>query len=140
MQQLAVQLAAGRTGEHRRDGDRPVDTALAFDELVVITLPPVGENASFTVGRLPDCDIVIDHPSVSKRHARLGWDEAIRRCTVTDVGSRNGTLLNDRPLTEDGYVVSDDDVLTFGDESFWFLLTESLRDRLWGPMTAARRL
>lgn len=132
MQQLALQLAAGRTGEHRRSSGKPVDTALAFDELVVMTLPPVGERATFTVGRLPDCDVVVDHPSVSKRHAELSWDEAIRRCAVRDLGSRNGTLLNEGALDSGSFVVSDDDVLTFGDESFWFLLSETLRERL-GP-------
>ncbi|HLL53614.1 MAG TPA: FHA domain-containing protein, partial [Myxococcaceae bacterium] len=34
-----------------------------FEELVVATLPPMGGVMDLTVGRLPDCDLVIEDPS-----------------------------------------------------------------------------
>ena len=139
MQQVAMRLAAGRTGEHRM-APVPIETALAFDELVILTLPPIGERAVFTVGRLPDMDIVVDHPSVSKRHAELSWDEGIRRCSVKDLGSRNGTMLNDAFLEARDYVVSDNDTLSFGDERFWFLISATLHDRLRSPDHRGRKL
>jgi hypothetical protein len=48
---------------------------------------------STTVGRGPTSDVLVDHPAVSVRHARLscrsaGW-------AVVDDGSRNGTYVND---------------------------------------------
>src|SRR5688572_14291769 len=53
-----------------------------FEELEVSTLPPMSEESELSVGRLPDCDLVIDHKSVSKRHAALRWDSKTRKCTV----------------------------------------------------------
>jgi two-component system cell cycle response regulator len=49
------------------------------------------------VGRMSDNEIVLDDDSVSRRHARIekredGW-------VVMDVGSRNGTLVNDREIS-----------------------------------------
>lgn len=49
-----------------------------------------------TLGRLPTCDVTLDDPSVSRRHARIdcgpdGW-------TVEDLGSTNGIKVNGRRL------------------------------------------
>lgn len=48
------------------------------------------------VGRHPDCDVVLDVPSVSRQHCAITVtaDDA----TVEDLHSRNGTLLNGVPL------------------------------------------
>jgi adenylate cyclase len=56
-----------------------------------VTIPLKGEE--LTIGRDPSSDVVIEHRSVSRRHARLqrdaqGWH-------VQDLGSRYGTTLND---------------------------------------------
>ncbi len=49
------------------------------------------------VGRSADADLNIDHPNVSRRHARLAvGDEGI---VVEDLGSRNGTRVNGRRIT-----------------------------------------
>lgn len=49
------------------------------------------------IGRGPDNTIILNRPSVSARHARLEF----RRGTwwVEDLGSRNGVLLNDLPIS-----------------------------------------
>jgi adenylate cyclase len=50
------------------------------------------------VGRANDCDIVLDHVSVSRQHAALvvSFDEIL----LVDLGSRNGTSLNGREIRE----------------------------------------
>ncbi|MBC7973630.1 MAG: FHA domain-containing protein, partial [Myxococcales bacterium] len=47
------------------------------------------------IGREPGCDFVIDHPSLSRRHARLALAEPP---SVQDLGSTNGTRLADSTL------------------------------------------
>ena len=49
-----------------------------------------------TLGRAPGCGVVIDDPRVSKMHARLFHSGG--RWVVEDLGSTNGTLLNDHVL------------------------------------------
>lgn len=46
-------------------------------------------HGDFTVGSKSDCDITLEHPSVSRRHAlvQVSSDEV----TISDLGSRNGT-------------------------------------------------
>jgi serine/threonine protein kinase len=50
----------------------------------------------FVIGRERACDIRIEDPAVSKRHARL-WREG-NRFLLEDLGSSNGTLLNGKRL------------------------------------------
>lgn len=49
-----------------------------------------------TVGRLPSCDITLDDPSVSRRHARIARRDG--RWTVEDLGSTNGVQVNGQPV------------------------------------------
>ena len=72
---------------------------LVFAELVL----PDGQRLTVgtepvVMGRLPECDIVLTDPNVSRRHAevrRLG-DQVM----VADLGSTNGTRVNGVPIRE----------------------------------------
>lgn len=101
-----------------------------FASLSVTTLPPLESEDELTVGRLPSCDLFVDHPSVSKRHAVLRWNAAERKCTVRDLGSTNGTRIDSDVQVRGTVPVRDGDVLTFGEVHFWYLLTETLHDKL----------
>ena len=65
----------------------------------------------FTVGRAADADLVIDDPSISRMHTRLFIAEG--RVVLSDLGSRNGTLLNGTAVSEPR-VVAPGDVITLG--------------------------
>jgi pSer/pThr/pTyr-binding forkhead associated (FHA) protein len=69
------------------------------------------DSRRFTIGRLPENDLMIDDTNFSRRHAIIETvDESI---TISDCGSQNGTFVNDRPVI--GTVqLHDGDVLTFG--------------------------
>lgn len=53
-------------------------------------------SKKLVVGSDPSCDIVIEHPEVSKKHVSLYPEED--RFFIIDQGSRNGTYLNDERL------------------------------------------
>lgn len=101
-----------------------------FDSLVVATLPPLQGIDELSVGRLPDCDLVADDPSVSKRHAVIRWDAAKSHATVLDSGSTNGTYINAGNRLREETALQDGDIVSFGDVQFWFLLTATLHTRL----------
>ncbi|MCS7259565.1 MAG: FHA domain-containing protein [Anaerolineae bacterium] len=61
-------------------------------EMVFVVFPPA------TLGRAEDNQIVLQDEWVSAYHARI--DNHAGRWWLTDLGSRNGTRLNDAPITE----------------------------------------
>ena len=101
-----------------------------FDSLGVATLPPLQGVDELTVGRQPDCDLVVNHGSVSKRHAALRWDDAHARASIQDLGSTNGTFINAGNKLMGEVTLHDGDIVSFGEVQFWFLLTETLAARL----------
>ena len=105
--------AAGGRSRPRRGGPRD-PPRLMF---------PAGDQARFTIGRDPDCDLVIADISVSRWHAGLargadGW-------LLTDLGSTNGTRLN-------GWRVRDAVPVRCGDRVSFGAVTFELRDRALG--------
>ena len=58
--------------------------------------PPRG---SWVIGRSQGCDVVLDDPAVSRRHARVSTDGPGGRAVVTDLGSCNGTVVAGRAVT-----------------------------------------
>jgi hypothetical protein len=76
------------------------------DEFIItVTLPGTPEHftrvcrGAVTVGRNPDADLQLLHPMVSRRHAELSLagDGGFR---VADLGSRNGTMVNNELLQD----------------------------------------
>ncbi|WP_051884398.1 MULTISPECIES: FHA domain-containing protein [Lysobacter] len=66
---------------------------------------------ALSIGRAPDCDLVIAHPSISRRHAELrgeadGW-------RLRDLGSKNGSFADG--LAVDELVMTEPYWLRFGD-------------------------
>jgi hypothetical protein len=53
------------------------------------------DNESVEIGRDPACDLVLDDPRVSKRHARLRWTGT--GWALDDLNSKNGTKVNGEP-------------------------------------------
>lgn len=77
-----------------RDSARPRPSAPAPQPARALFLPPTGPGAatSFTIGRDGSCDLLIEHSSVSRWHARL--DREPDRWILADAGSTNGTRVN----------------------------------------------
>ena len=105
------------TPEKVSDRDRP-DTAdehrsIERARLILMVGDGVGQSHEvrdqITIGRDAECDVQPDFSDVSRRHARVRRiDES--RFEVEDLGSRNGTLVNGRPIQADEALP-----LSFGD-------------------------
>ncbi len=78
-----------------------------------IALEPL-ESRPFRVGRLPDLDLTLLSDSVSKEHAELFLRDGGLR--VRDLGSKNGTLVNNERVTEAS--LREGDILHFAQVEF----------------------
>lgn len=76
-----------------------------------------GENI---LGRTPDCDVQIPAPSVSRRHARIVVGA---EATIEDLGSTNGTKLNEQPLSGPAKLQPGDPI-TVGREALRFVSSD----------------
>lgn len=103
-----------------------------------IRLRSTGSPYRVTVGRDVDCELVINHPAVSKHHAMVTVMESAD-VYVVDQRSRNGTFLNGQQLApEVPRKLNGSDVLRFGDvdvtyfdaTTFFDFLTSLLEPRL----------
>lgn len=74
----------------------------------------------YIVGRVAEVDVVIERDSVSRRHARLFRDGG-GMWTVQDMGSTNGTFVNEERLDGTGMQLRDNDQVRIGDAIFKFL-------------------
>lgn len=94
------------------------------------------DSHCMTIGRLPEVEVYIDSPSVSRRHAELAMSaDAV---TLRDLGSSNGTHVNDQRI--DGTVtLKDGDLIRLGKVFLKFYEHESLdallHDRIYRMAT-----
>jgi pSer/pThr/pTyr-binding forkhead associated (FHA) protein len=88
----------------------------------VLSSHSVSPDEQLTIGRHPDNHICIDHLSVSGHHAALRL--VGQKLFLKDLESRNGTLLNNEPVTE--AQVAHQDWITIGHHIFIVDLYESL--------------
>jgi pSer/pThr/pTyr-binding forkhead associated (FHA) protein len=87
-------------------------------------------SSSWLIGRSRVCAIQIPHNSVSRRHAVIGY--APSGFYITDLGSLNGTWVNERPLgTADRTALQDSDLIQFGAVQIEFFLSKR-GSMVWG--------
>jgi two-component system, NtrC family, sensor kinase len=74
-------------------------------------------DETLTIGRAPSNTVVLSDPLVSRRHARISAEG--KRFIIEDLGSVNGTLVNNQPVTRQALRVGD--VITLGKTAIRFL-------------------
>ena len=109
MSRTVVNERARSLGEQTRTERLPLapegapasHTHLTAPFMLVVSSPlgcfvqPVPSEARVVMGRGADCDLVVDHASVSRQHAVL---RTLGALTVEDLGSTNGVRVNGRLL------------------------------------------
>ena len=68
------------------------------------------DQPRFTLGRLPDSDIYLNHPGVSNMHAVIVT--VSNDHILEDLGSTNGTLVNGEKVTK--YILQNNDLIELG--------------------------
>jgi predicted component of type VI protein secretion system len=63
-----------------------------------------------SIGRDPDADIFLDNVGVSREHAR--FERTASGYVIEDLGSANGTFLNDKPVQRN--LIQNDDIIQIG--------------------------
>ena len=74
------------------------------------------EKPVISVGRDPGADVYVDNPGVSRDHFRLER-KADGEYQVVDLGSANGTFVNDQMVNTS--IVHNNDVIRFGKYTLW---------------------
>jgi len=104
-------------------GARRTDTPAGGDKFVLhIVFPPdlrqtaalgTGETA---IGRDPGLDgVLVDHGTISRRHAALDWSASRRAHVVRDLRSRNGTWVDGVPVAGEPRALVSGSLLRLGD-------------------------
>lgn len=99
------------------------DRAVAWMVLLHPPGPDIGRRTElsrrrYAVGRETDSDLTVSRDSVSRKHAEM-WRDERNTWHVTDLGSTNGTFVNEQPVQEQS--LRDGDQVRFGDAIFKFL-------------------
>ncbi|MCS6800943.1 MAG: FHA domain-containing protein [Chloroflexota bacterium] len=89
-------------------------------------------QAEQVLGRQPGCDIVIPHPTVSSRHARIFFSDG--NFLIEDLGSTNGTAVNQRAISGP-VLLRSGDIIQVGEVHLQF--TEDLGATLVEPPSAS---
>lgn len=89
---------------------------------------PSGEEFLFTslpitIGRSPQCDLMIDDNTVSSIHAQVYFDDRLQDVCIQDRDSLNGLFIDDKPthlnVLHDGNKISlGDAVIRFRDTGY----------------------
>ncbi|KAM6912790.1 kanadaptin [Xenentodon cancila] len=116
-------------------GDAAPDAQYALEILkngTVVDTVPLTHRSYFVVGRLPVCDVSLEHPSISRYHAviqyrgRAGQEGCVgedRGFYIHDLGSTHGTVVNKNKIPPKTYIrIRVGHVLKFGGSTRLFVL------------------
>jgi predicted component of type VI protein secretion system len=85
------------------------------------------EKEIVSVGRSEPADLIVDDQSISRAHATLAWEEGT--WTVQDLGSRNGTFVDNKQLEAKQKVpLTDGCTVHFGYVQLKFYLAKDVAD------------
>ena len=109
--------------------------------LILIRGTPQGQRffltqAEMIIGRDPAADISIGDSGISRKHAKVSKENGQVR--LTDLGSSNGTSVNDKKLASgDSVILVKEDMITLGNSIFKFLPAGELETVFYGNLDSA---
>ena len=80
------------------------------------------DKVSNIIGRDTNCTIVLNHPSISKQHAKIEYDMQTLNPFLTDLNSTHGTFINNMRLNHNQSIkLKSGDVLNFGQSDIKYI-------------------
>ena len=73
----------------------PIECVYAGPDILV---PSTVIPYSFIIGRSPECDIVLEHSTISRKHCEIKQSTENREYLIRDLGSSNGTYVNGKRI------------------------------------------
>jgi DNA-binding NtrC family response regulator len=126
---VATDDIATDTARYAVEAGARLHAMITVEGVVTTRLLPLSGRLS--IGRASDCDLVIVHGSVSRRHATLG----LSPLSIVDSGSHNGTRLHGKSI-EDVTAVAIGDAIQIGEAT---IVIQSVPDTFDGkPMMSER--
>lgn len=80
----------------------------------------------FIIGRDEKCNLRPRSEVISRQHCEISLDDAVK---VRDLGSRNGTFVNDTPVKSDWHLLVSGDVLRLGKIEFEVSIDTKVSDK-----------
>ncbi len=109
--------------------------------LILVRGAPQGHRFFITtdemvIGRDPSAEISVADQGISRKHAKVSRQAG--KVTLTDLGSSNGTLINEKKLTANQPVVlNKEDMITLGSTIFKFLPVGAIEILAWENLGSA---
>jgi pSer/pThr/pTyr-binding forkhead associated (FHA) protein len=88
------------------------------------------KKQTVSIGRDPSADIFLDNFGISREHAQI--DQTPGGYILADLGSANGTFLNEAQITRE--FLGQDDVVRIGKFSLWVGVEADRREQLLGSV------
>lgn len=124
-------------------GGKAPDASYSLEILkngTIVDTVPLAQRSFYVVGRLPVCDVSLEHPSISRYHAviqyrsQAGDSESAGEDTgfyLHDLGSTHGTVVNKNKIPPKTYIrLRVGHVLKFGGSTRLFILQVKTRKYL----------
>jgi hypothetical protein len=106
-----VEASGGGNGPARRSAPSRVGEAAGAGRATLELVDQAGQQIPLpnqaVVGRMPGCDVQLDDPSVSRRHARIS--KATQGWLIEDLGSTNGIMVNGASVDRE-YLTGGEDI------------------------------
>jgi pSer/pThr/pTyr-binding forkhead associated (FHA) protein len=98
------------------------------------------DGPSFVIGRHDECNLQLQSSLLSRRHCEIIIDDVARSVSIRDLGSRNGTFVNNQKLDANEPVsLFHHDVLRIGRLSFRLSIKDSVtEERHRNPQSASK--
>ena len=109
--------------------------------LIIIRGTPQGNRyfltqKEMTIGRDPNADISVADQGISRKHAKVTKEEG--KVRLTDLGSSNGTFINDKRLQPgDSVILAKEDMIKLGNTILKYLPAGELEILFYGNLGSA---